>query len=185
MGKVADANAIQFRMLNASKGPAVWSPRAQTDKFAYAADMKHRLECIDNLYIKQGTTESLIIQNDTVIGLGTLEGIAYLGEAIVLSSGTFMRGLIHIGSTQFAGGRAGDKPSVGLSAHLEALGFNLGRLKTGTPPRINRRSVDFSKMEIQQGDKGIHFSYDEPKALDYHRLFVTSLTLTRRRKKPF
>src|SRR5690242_10469540 len=162
MGKITDATGIQFRMLNASKGPAVWSPRAQADKFAYAAAMKLRLEHTENLYIKQGTTEALIIENDRICGVMTLEGIAYRGKTVVVSSGTFMRGLIHIGEAQFPGGRAGDKPSVGLSAGLEALGFTLGRLKTGTPPRINRRSVDFSKMEIQHGDEGVRFSYDEP-----------------------
>ncbi len=162
MGKVTDQTGIQFRMLNASKGPAVRSPRAQADKFAYAAAMKHRLEQTNHLYIKQGTTESLIIENDRAIGVQTMEGIAYRGKSVIISSGTFMRGLIHIGSTQFEGGRAGDKPSVGLSAHLEALGFRLGRLKTGTPPRINRRSVDFSQMQEQPGEDGVRFSYDPP-----------------------
>jgi tRNA uridine 5-carboxymethylaminomethyl modification enzyme len=162
MGKMTDQTGIQFRILNASKGPAVWSPRAQADKFAYAAAMKHRLEQIPHLYIKQGTTESLLIEEGKILGVATLEGIAYRGKTVIVSSGTFMRGLIHIGPTQFAGGRAGDKPSVGLSMHLEALGFRLGRLKTGTPPRINRRSVDFSQMQEQPGDEGVRFSYDEP-----------------------
>ncbi len=162
MGKVTDQTGIQFRMLNASKGPAVWSPRAQADKFAYAAAMKERLEKIPDLFIKQGTTEALVIEGEKVIGVETLEGIGYRGKTVVVSSGTFMRGLIHIGQTQFAGGRAGDKPSVGLSAHLEALGFRLGRLKTGTPPRINRRSVDFSQMQEQPGEEGVRFSYDPP-----------------------
>lgn len=162
MGKVTDETGIQFRMLNASKGPAVWSPRAQADKSAYVAAMKHRLEQVPNLFIKQGTIESLIVKNGKIVGVGTLEGIAYHGKTVIVSSGTFMKGLIHIGSTHFPGGRAGDKPSVGLSAHLEALGFRLGRLKTGTPPRINRRSVDFSQLEEQRGDVGVRFSYDEP-----------------------
>lgn len=162
MGKLADETGIQFRMLNASKGPAVWSPRAQADKAAYALVMKHRLEKTDNLHIKQGTIESLIVEESKIVGVATLEGIAYRGKTLIVSSGTFMRGLIHIGSTHFAGGRAGDKPSVGLSAHLEELGFKLGRLKTGTPPRINRRSIDFSKTEEQPGDLGVRFSYDEP-----------------------
>lgn len=161
MGKVTDQTGIQFRMLNASKGPAVWSPRAQADKFAYAAAMKHRLEQVAHLYIKQGTIESLLIERGKAVGVATLEGIGYRGKTVVVSSGTFMRGMLHIGSTQFAGGRAGDKPSVGLSAHLEELGFRLGRLKTGTPPRINRRSVDFSVMQEQPGDVGVRFSYDE------------------------
>jgi tRNA uridine 5-carboxymethylaminomethyl modification enzyme len=161
MGKITDQTAIQFRMLNASKGPAVWSPRAQTDKFAYQAAMKHHLEKVPNLFIKQGTTESLIVENQRIQGVGTLEGIAYRGKTVIISSGTFMRGLLHIGETQFSGGRAGDKPSVGLSANLEVLGFSLGRLKTGTPPRINRRSIDFSKVEIQPGDLDVRFSFDE------------------------
>ncbi len=162
MGKVTDETAIQFRMLNASKGPAVWSPRAQADKLAYQTAMRHRLEKTPNLHIKQGTTESLIVTNGKIEGVRTLEGIAYRGKTVILASGTFMRGLIHIGETNFAGGRAGDKPSVGLSASLQELGFTLGRLKTGTPPRIHRRSIDFSKVEVQNGDAGVRFSYDEP-----------------------
>ncbi len=162
MGKMTDSTGIQFRMLNASKGPAVWSPRAQTDKFAYQMEMKHYLEGVDNLFIKQGTTETLLIKDNKILGVETLEGIAYLGKTVVLSSGTFMRGLVHIGEVQYAGGRAGDKPSVGLSLHLEKLGFKLGRLKTGTPPRIHKRSIDFSKVEVQNGEEGVRFSYDEP-----------------------
>jgi tRNA uridine 5-carboxymethylaminomethyl modification enzyme len=162
MGKITDQTAIQFRMLNASKGPAVWSPRAQADKFAYQMAMKHRLEKTDHLHIKQGTIESLHINEGKLQGVKTLEGIGYLGKTVIISSGTFMRGLIHIGETQFPGGRAGDKPSTGLSKHLEELGFSLGRLKTGTPPRINRRSIDFSKVEVQPGDEGVRFSHDTP-----------------------
>ena len=161
MGKVTDETAIQFRMLNASKGPAVWSPRAQADKLAYQSAMKYRLEKTENLFIKQGTTEDLLVKDGKVVGVVTLEGTAYRGKTVILSAGTFMRGLLHIGETQFAGGRAGDKPSVGLSAALERLGFSLGRLKTGTPPRIHRRSIDFSKVEIQPGDLNVRFSFDE------------------------
>lgn len=182
MGKITDATAIQYRMLNASKGPAVYSPRAQADKFAYSAAMKQHLEGISLLDIKQGTTESLLIENDRVSGVVTLEGIAYRGKTLILSSGTFMRGLIHIGSVQFAGGRAGDKPSVGLSAHLETLGFKLMRLKTGTPPRINRRSVDFSKMQVQHGDEGVRFSYDPPETLGL-RQTVCHITYTNEETK--
>jgi tRNA uridine 5-carboxymethylaminomethyl modification enzyme len=162
MGKVADSTAIQYRMLNASKGPAVWSPRAQSDKLAYQTVMKKRLEATPNLFIKQGTTEKLLIENQKVMGVETQEGIAYAGKTVILSSGTFMRGMIHIGTTTFSGGRAGDKPSVGLSASLEELGFKLGRLKTGTPPRINKRSIDPSQMEPQHGDVGVRFSFDPP-----------------------
>ncbi len=162
MGKVTEETGIQFRMLNASKGPAVWSPRAQADKFAYANAMKHRLEKVPGLFIKQGTTESLLVEGGRIRGVLTLEGIAYQGKTVIISSGTFMRGLLHIGQTHYSGGRAGDKPSVGLSPNLESLGFILGRLKTGTPPRINRRSIDFSKVEAQPGDPGVRFSYDPP-----------------------
>lgn len=162
MGKVADRTSIQFRMLNASKGPAVRSPRSQADKAAYAADMKHRLEQTQNLSIKQGTAESLLVEDDRVQGVCIQEGIAYRAKTVILSSGTFMRGLLHIGQTNFSGGRSGDKASIGLSASLESLGFELGRLKTGTPPRIHRRSVDFSRCEEQPGDEGVVFSYDAP-----------------------
>jgi tRNA uridine 5-carboxymethylaminomethyl modification enzyme len=161
MGQVADQTAIQYRMLNASKGPAVWAPRAQADKLAYQNAMKERLEKIPNLFIKQGTTENLIVEQGKILGVETQEGIGYLGNSVILSSGTFMRGMLHIGQTTFPGGRAGDKPSTGLSPSLEKLGFKLGRLKTGTPPRVNRRSLDFSQMEIQNGDEGVRFSYDE------------------------
>lgn len=160
MGKVADQTAIQTRMLNASKGPAVWSPRVQSDKLAYQNLMKHRLEKTDNLFIKQGTIENLLVEDGQIVGVGTLEGIAYHGKTVILSAGTFMQGLIHIGQTQYPGGRAGDKPAVGLSASLIALGFKLGRLKTGTPPRIHRRSIDFSRLEVQHGDENVYFSHD-------------------------
>ena len=162
MGKVADRRSIQFRMLNASKGPAVRSPRSQADKALYALEMKLRLEQTANLEIKQGTTEGLVVEGGHVVGVTTQEGIEYRAQTVVLSSGTFMRGLLHIGQTHFSGGRGGDKAAMGLSPSLEALGFQLGRLKTGTPPRIHRRSIDFSKCEVQPGDEGVSFSYDEP-----------------------
>lgn len=162
MGKIADKCAIQFRMLNASKGPAVWSLRAQTDKFAYQSTMKTFLEKVENLFIKQGTTESLLVEEGKVKGVCTKEGIAYTGESVILSAGTFMQGLIHIGENSYSGGRAGDQPAVGLSKDLVRLGFRLGRLKTGTPPRIHRRSIDFSKLEEQPGEEGLAFSFDEP-----------------------
>lgn len=162
MGKIADRRSIQFRMLNASKGPAVRSPRSQADKAMYALEMKGRLERCENLEIKQGTTESLIVEAGQIVGVTTQEGIAYGAKTVIVSSGTFMRGLLHIGDTNFSGGRSGDKAASGLSPSLEALGFQLGRLKTGTPPRINRRSIDFSKCEEQPGDEGVRFSYDEP-----------------------
>ena len=164
MGKVTDRTAIQFRMLNASKGPAVRSPRAQADKAAYALEMKRSLEMTEHLEIKQGTIESLIVENGAVFGVRIQEGIAYSGKTVIISAGTFMRGLLHIGQTNFPGGRGGEKGSTGLSPCLEQLGFQLGRLKTGTPPRIHRRSIDFSKCEAQPGDDWVRFSYDEPEA---------------------
>ncbi len=160
MGKAIDATGIQFRMLNATKGPAVWAPRAQADKVRYQFDVKHRLEMTPFLEIKQGTTEELLVEEGAIIGVGTKEGIVYRGKTVVLSAGTFMRGLLHIGETHYSGGRAGDQPAVGISASLKNLGFTLGRLKTGTPPRVNRRSIDYSLTEEQPGDPGVRFSFD-------------------------
>ncbi len=162
MGKIADRRSIQFRMLNSSKGPAVRSPRSQADKAAYALEMKHRLERTPNLEMQQGTSESLVVENGKIAGVVTQEGIQYQAKTVILSSGTFMRGLLHIGQTNFSGGRGGDKAAMGLSPCLESLGFQLGRLKTGTPPRINKRSIDFAKCEEQPGEEGVYFSYDEP-----------------------
>lgn len=161
MGKVIDATGIQFRMLNSAKGPAVWAPRAQADKVAYQYAMKHRLEKTANLEIKQGTIEELLVESGRVTGVATKEGIIYHTKTLVISSGTFMRGLLHIGETNYSGGRAGDQPAVGLSASLEKQGIVLGRLKTGTPPRINRRSIDFSLTEEQPGEEGVYFSFDD------------------------
>lgn len=161
MGKVTDATGIQFRMLNSTRGPAVWAPRAQADKVAYQFEMKHRLEKTPNLDIKQGTIEDLIVNGDRIEGVITKEGIIYYTKTLVISSGTFMRGLLHIGETNFSGGRAGDQPSVGLSASLEKFGLHLGRLKTGTPPRIHKRSIDYTLTEEQPGEEGVRFSYDE------------------------
>lgn len=161
MGKVIDITGIQYRMLNATRGPAVWAPRAQADKWAYQMEMKHRLEKTPHLEIKQGTIEDLIIQDGRITGVSTKEGIDYEGQTVVLSSGTFMRGLLHIGETNYSGGRAGDQPAVGISASLEKYGLTLGRLKTGTPPRVNKRSIDYSLTEEQPGEPGIKFSYDD------------------------
>ncbi|MCC5832573.1 MAG: tRNA uridine-5-carboxymethylaminomethyl(34) synthesis enzyme MnmG [Chlamydiales bacterium] len=160
MGKVIDRTGIQFRMLNATKGPAVWAPRAQADKAAYQIEMKHRLEREPNLQIFQGTIESFEVQKGRIAAVLTQEGIRFQAKAVILSSGTFMRGLLHIGETHFSGGRAGDKPSAGLSPCLEAHGLKLGRLKTGTPPRVNKRTIDFSQAEEQPPEEGIYFSYD-------------------------
>lgn len=181
MGKIADRTGIQFRMLNATKGPAVWSPRAQSDKIAYQTEMKFTLEDVPNLFIKQGTTESLIVEDGQIKGVTTVEGIQYFGKTVIISAGTFMRGLLHIGHTNYAGGRAGDKPSIGLSKCLEELGFTISRLKTGTPPRIHGRSIDFSQTEEQPGDEGVCFSYDkQEKRLPQASCFITYTNLATR-----
>ncbi len=161
MAKAIDHTGIQFRMLNTKKGPAVQAPRAQADKEAYKTWVRHTLEKTDNLYIKQGTCEELIIENDQIKGVITKEGLAFMGSSVVITSGTFMRGLIHMGEINLSGGRAGDPPSVGLSKSLEDHGVKLGRLKTGTPVRIHKRSIDFSLTEEQPGDEGVYFSFDE------------------------
>lgn len=161
MGKVTDMTGIQYRMLNETKGPAVWAPRAQADKAAYQIEMKHRLEKTPNLEIKQGTVEDFIVEDGRIKGVVTKEGIIYDCDTLIISSGTFMRGLLHIGETHYSGGRAGDQPSVGLSASLEKHGLTLGRLKTGTPPRVNKRSIDYSLTEEQAGDPNVKFSFDD------------------------
>ncbi len=180
MGQMTDACGIQFRMLNRARGPAVWAPRAQADKALYSLKMKQFLESATNLYIKQGTTQRLIVEEGVVRGVETQEGIAYRGKAVVLSAGTFMQGMIHIGQTTFSGGRAGDKPSVGLSADLEGLGLKLGRLKTGTPPRIHSRSIDYSKCEEQPGEEGIWFSHwkkcERPRQISCWITYTTEAT---------
>lgn len=161
MAKVIDVTGIQYRMLNATKGPAVWAPRAQADKVAYQFEMKRRMELTPNLHIKQGTIEDILVEGDRICGVLTAEGIHYETKTLIISSGTFMRGLMHIGETHLSGGRAGDQPAVGLSASLEKHGLVLGRLKTGTPPRVNSRSIDYSLTEEQPGDPGVKFSFDD------------------------
>ncbi|NGX55348.1 MAG: tRNA uridine 5-carboxymethylaminomethyl modification enzyme MnmG [Chlamydiae bacterium] len=160
MGRVIDRTGIQFRMLNGSKGPAVRSPRAQADRVAYQHEMKHRLELCPNLEIYQAQVESIAIEKGCVSGVATKEGIFFPGKCVILSSGTFMQGLMHIGENSFEGGRAGDHPSIGLSTSIKEHGFQLERLKTGTPPRINKQSIDFTHIEEQPGEEGIYFSFD-------------------------
>lgn len=161
MGKIADRTAIQYRMLNRSKGPAVWSPRAQCDKLLYHLEMKKYLEGVPSLDFLQGTIDRLLIDSNKVIGIQTTEGITLSCKAIIISAGTFMRGLMHIGGTNFAGGRSGDSPSVGLSLALKNLGFTLGRLKTGTPPRIHKKSINFTNLTRQSSEEDVSFSFDK------------------------
>lgn len=160
MGRVTDAAGIQFRMLNTSKGPAVQALRAQADRNAYKLAMRNRLESQDNLDIVQGVVERLIIEDDRVRGVETNLGMRYTAKAVILTTGTFLRGLIHVGLTSYPAGRAGEFPSIGLSEDLQRIGFTIGRLKTGTPPRIDARSIDFSVMTAQHGDEPpVPFSY--------------------------
>ncbi|MCY3974762.1 MAG: tRNA uridine-5-carboxymethylaminomethyl(34) synthesis enzyme MnmG [Simkaniaceae bacterium] len=161
MGKVTDRTAIQFRMLNRSKGPAVRAPRAQSDKSAYQTEMKRCLEEMTGLNIRQGTAVDLRVKGGCIRGVATQEGIFYTGRSVVLSSGTFMGALLHIGMCRGEGGRAGDGAVSGLSATLRRLGFVLGRLKTGTPPRVNGRTVDFSQGEEQPTEEGVRFSFEK------------------------
>ena len=164
MGKITDRTAIQYRMLNRSKGPAVWSPRAQCDKLLYHLEMKKYLEEVPNLDLLQGTIDKLLIDSGRVVGIQTTEGITLTCSAIIISAGTFMRGLMHIGSAHFAGGRSGDSPSIGLSLTLKNLGFQLGRLKTGTPPRIHKKSIDFTSLTRQSSEEDVSFSFDRQEA---------------------
>ena len=152
MGRNIDATGIQFRILNTKKGPAVRASRAQADRMRYAARMKTVIEDQQNLDLKQGAVCRLLIDRETVTGVETREGILYRGKSVVLTTGTFMRGLIHVGLNNYPGGRAGEPPSEGLSDHLRDLGLKVGRLKTGTPARLDRNSIDFSALEEQPGD---------------------------------
>ncbi|MBL0224649.1 MAG: tRNA uridine-5-carboxymethylaminomethyl(34) synthesis enzyme MnmG [Geobacteraceae bacterium] len=152
MARNIDATGIQFRILNTRKGPAVRASRAQADKQLYRLRMKRVLEQQDNLFLKQAEVTALYMEGEDLRGVDTRSGIRFLGTTVVVTTGTFMRGLIHIGLTHYPGGRAGDLPSVGLSDQLRQLGFDVGRLKTGTPARLDARTIDFSRLEAQYGD---------------------------------
>ncbi|NND72079.1 MAG: tRNA uridine-5-carboxymethylaminomethyl(34) synthesis enzyme MnmG [Rhodothermales bacterium] len=160
MGLATDASGLQFRMLNQRKGPAVWSPRAQCDRMMYAAAVREQLEKIPDLWMRADMVTDLLIESGRVAGVVTQLGQEIRAGAVILTSGTFMNGLIHVGKKQFGGGRMGERPSTGLTATLLDLGFESGRLKTGTPPRIDGRSMDYSKLEEQPGDpKASPFSF--------------------------
>jgi tRNA uridine 5-carboxymethylaminomethyl modification enzyme len=157
MGKTTDLTGLQFRMLNRKKGPAVWAPRAQCDKKAYQFRMKWICEREPNLELRQAQASSLLHQDGQVFGVETNLQVQYLGQTVIVTTGTFLKGLIHIGPNQQSGGRAGESAAMGLSGSLVEVGLELGRLKTGTPPRLLRRSIDFSKTEIQPGDEPIPY----------------------------
>jgi tRNA uridine 5-carboxymethylaminomethyl modification enzyme len=164
-GIVADKSAIQFKMLNLSKGPAMWSPRTQNDRMLFAEEWRLALENTPNLDFFQDMVKQLIIENTKVIGVVTSLGIEIKAHSVVLTNGTFLNGLIHVGDKQLGGGRMGEPRAFGITEQLVSLGFEAGRMKTGTPPRVDGRSLDYSKMEEQKGDENPQkFSYlDTPK----------------------
>ena len=159
-GLVSDESAIQFRMLNRSKGPAMWSPRTQNDKYHFALTWREMLEKTSGLDFWQDSVTGIIVEGDKCVGVRTTLGSEIRAKAVVLTNGTFLNGLMHIGEKQFGGGRAGERASLGITEQLVELGFKSGRMKTGTPPRIDGRSLDFTKMEQQPGDVDpTHFSF--------------------------
>ena len=166
-GYVSDKSAIQFRMLNLSKGPAMWSPRAQNDRMLFASEWRLLLERNPNVDFWQDMCTGLLTEGKTVIGIKTSLGINIESKSVVLTNGTFLNGLIHLGEKQFGGGRAAERASTGITEELISLGFEAGRMKTGTPPRVDGRSLDYSKMEVQDGDENpsrFSFGATEPLA---------------------
>ncbi len=174
-GIVTDRTMIQFRMLNRSKGPAVWSPRAQSDRMLFAVEWRSMLEQTLNVDFWQDMVKEIMVKDGRVTGVKTSMGIEFHGKAVVLTNGTFLNGIIHIGEKQYGGGRAGEKASQGITEQLVSLGFISGRMKTGTPPRLDGRSLDYSKMEIQEGDECPgKFSYTDTPVLTKQRpCFIT------------
>jgi tRNA uridine 5-carboxymethylaminomethyl modification enzyme len=160
MGKTTDMTGLQFRMLNTKKGPAVWAPRAQCDKKAYQFRLKWVCEREPNLDLRQGQCARLLHKDSEVFGIETTLEVQYHSSTVIVTTGTFLKGLMHVGQNQQSGGRAGEAAATGLSASLIEVGLELGRLKTGTPPRLLKRSIDFSKTEVQPGDEPVpYFSY--------------------------
>ncbi|MFT5848387.1 tRNA uridine-5-carboxymethylaminomethyl(34) synthesis enzyme MnmG [Psychroserpens sp.] len=161
-GIVSDSSAIQFKMLNKSKGPAMWSPRVQSDRMRFAEDWRLLLEQTKNLDFYQDMVSGLIVENHKVVGVKTALGLEIKSKTVILTNGTFLNGLIHIGNKNFGGGRAGERAATGITEQLVQLGFESGRMKTGTPPRVDGRSLDYSKMVEQPGDaQPEKFSYLE------------------------
>ena len=169
-GIVTDRSAIQFRMLNRSKGPAMWSPRAQCDRMLFSQNWRRVLESIPNLSLWQDEVTALVLDGGTVSGVQTRMGHTFPARAVVLTSGTFLNGRIYIGESAWSGGRVGEAPAVGLSDQLRDLGFEVERLKTGTPVRIDGRTIDFSKLEVQPGDESpAKFSFSDTEPLKEQR----------------
>ena len=160
MGRVADASGIQFRMLNKSKGPAMWSPRTQNDRRLFTSYWRDMLEATPNLDFWQDVVTEIIVKSGKAGGVKTALGITIKAKSVVLTNGTFLNGLIHVGDKQFGGGRMAERSSTGITEQLIELGFESGRMKTGTPPRVDGRSLDYSRMAEQPGDiKAGKFSY--------------------------
>lgn len=178
-GIIADKTTIQFRMLNKSKGPAMWSPRSQNDRVQFAQEWRSHIESTENVDLWQDMVNSLLFDKDELIGVETSMGLKILGKTVVLTNGTFLNGKIHIGKKQFGGGRTGEKAATGLTEQLVSLGFESGRMKTGTPPRVDERSIDFSKIEEQKGDEQEEsFSYmDIEKPLEKRSCWITYTNL--------
>ena len=174
-GIIADKSAIQFKMLNLSKGPAMWSPRTQNDRMLFSTEWRLALENTPNLDFFQDMVKELIIENNKVAGVITSIGVKFKAKAVVLTNGTFLNGLIHIGEKQLGGGRMGEPKAFGITEQLISLGFEAGRMKTGTPVRVDGRSIDFSKMEEQKGDENPQkFSYlDTPKLTQQRSCYIT------------
>jgi tRNA uridine 5-carboxymethylaminomethyl modification enzyme len=174
-GIVTDKSMIQFRMLNRSKGPAMWSPRAQCDRMRFSWEWRMRLEEIQHLRMWQDSVVELLIEGNKVIGVKTKMGIKFYAKAVILTSGTFENGLMHIGNVKIRGGRASESASYGISTQLKNIGFEVGRMKTGTPARLDGRTIDFSKMEEQHGDtEGGNFSFlSERKIVTERNCYIT------------
>ncbi|MBL0097660.1 MAG: tRNA uridine-5-carboxymethylaminomethyl(34) synthesis enzyme MnmG [Bacteroidetes bacterium] len=174
-GIVSDRSAIQFRMLNRSKGPAMWSPRTQNDRMLFAAEWRKMLEQTPNVDFWQDMANGIVVEDGRVTGVNTSMGLVFKTKAVVLTNGTFLNGIIHIGEKQFGGGRTGEKAATGITEQLVGLGFESGRMKTGTPPRLDGRSLDYSKMEVQEGDaEPGKFSFtDTPKLVKQRPCHIT------------
>lgn len=175
-GMITDRSTIQFRMLNRSKGPAMWSPRAQCDRMVFSSEWRKTLEGLNNISFWQDTVIDFIIEDNIIKGVRTENSVNFMAKAVILTTGTFLNGLMHIGSVQLEGGRVSEPSSKGLSETLFSYGFKVGRMKTGTPVRIDERSIDFSKLEEQRGDKGYYkFSYlpGSNKVLNQRSCFIT------------
>ena len=169
-GIVTDKSAIQFKMLNKSKGPAMWSPRAQSDRMRFAEEWRLALENTPNVDFYQEMVSGLLVEEDKVVGVRSSLGIDVKAKSVVLTNGTFLNGLIHIGEKQFGGGRAGESAATGITEQLTDLGFDSGRMKTGTPPRVDGRSLDYAKMIVQPGDAVPEkFSYSDTPVLTEQR----------------